>query len=117
MKKIVLLLLLVSFFGCQTSSHVYTILGHRYPKYLKCEDCTNKEDVKIASDRIMKNFLEKNLDNYEVLFDEKEDVIILLYQLKETFSLDKENKIILMESDGMIEISKPDCKILNIKLI
>ena len=113
-----IIFLLVSLLGCQTSSHVYTVLGHRYPEYLKCEDCTNKENVKIASDRIMNNFLEKSLENYDIFYFEDENTFVLEYQLKYVSARKPKYKGgILLDgwSDAVIKISKQDCKIIDIK--
>ena len=110
----------ISFLGCKTSSHVYIILGHRFPKYLKCEDCTNIEKVKIASDRIMKNYLDYDLNNYGVQFYEtEENVVTLWYELKEPlrgrfFARDDKDVIVFGEPDAMIRVSKQDCRVLSI---
>jgi len=118
MKKILFILIAISFLGCKTSSHVYVILGHRYPKYLKCEDCTSIEKVKIASDRIMKNYLDYDLNNYGILSWEEENTIILIYQLKEPyinhFRSDNKDVVFLKEPDATIKVLKNDCKILVI---
>ena len=119
MKKVLLILITISFLGCKTSSHVYVILGHRYPKYLKCEDCTNMEKVKVASDRIMKNYLEYDLSNYGVQFYEiEENVVTLWYELKapfrNRFRSDDRSVIILGKPDAMIKVSKQDCRVLDI---
>jgi len=120
MRKILLMLTVISFLGCTTTSRVYVILGHRYPKYLKCEDCTNMEKVKIASDRIMKNYLDYALDKYGIEFYEtEENVVTLWYVLKEPFRgrffrSEEKDVIVFGEPDAMIEVCKQDCRVLNI---
>jgi hypothetical protein len=120
MRKLFLIILLAVFlFGCRTSSHVSTVLGRLYPEYLKCDDCTDNENVIKASDRIMRNFLKRDLENYKLLVHEQDDCIALIYQLKDTrITIETSDEVFLDGwHDAIIIISKIDCKIIDIKRI
>ncbi len=131
MKKLTIIILSFSLIlmGCY-STRIFLLFNHQFPKYIRCDDCYNREKVTEAVNPIATKFFaiyfKEDKDKYSLFIDEDEKNIHLRYHnlhisdntyIESSPDLEKEVTIISDDRkyDLNIVISKKDCKVVSIK--